>query len=170
MNRGKVVVKKDLLSEDNITELIERVNNFTPTEVPNSTGLSYYREHIDKDGYEEFTNKIHSIIKEEFDNKPLKLARIVINRVDGSYNENDPFHRDLSLMSSVTLLNSDYKGGEFNYIDSDSKDVKLKVDQFNTIIFNGNTTKHRILPVTEGARYSFVTFWKHKININKGIL
>ncbi len=170
MNPGKVVIKKNLLTEDNITELEHRVNNFSPTEVPNSTGLSYYREHIDNDGYEDFISKIESIIKEEFDTKPLRLARIVINRVDGSYNENDPFHRDLSLMSSVTLLNSDYKGGEFNYLDSENKEVKLLVDKYSTIVFNGNVTKHRILPVVEGARYSFVTFWKHKINKNKGIL
>lgn len=169
MSLGKVVLKKNLLTEDNITELNNRVNNFTPTEVPNDTGLTYYREHIEKDKFINFIDTIDSIIREEFPETPCDLIRIVINRVNNEYNKNDSFHRDGSYMSSVTLLNSDYKGGDFNYINFEDKDIKLKIDKYSTIIFNGKTTRHRILPVTEGNRYSLVTFWNRKKTKNKVI-
>ena len=169
MSQGKVVIKDNLLLPVHITDLTKRVANFTPTEVPNNTGLTYYREHIEKDKFIDFIGTIDSIIKEEFSEIPCELIRIVINRVNNEYNKNDSFHRDASYMSSVTLLNSDYKGGEFNYIDSNENDIKIKVDKYSTIIFNGKKTRHRILPVTEGSRYSLVTFWKRKKNKNKVI-
>ena len=79
MNPGKVVIKKNLLTEDNITELEHRVNNFSPTEVPNSTGLSYYREHIDNDGYEDFISKINNFLN----NKGKNIELFSEPKIDG---------------------------------------------------------------------------------------
>lgn len=66
-------------------------------------------------------------------------------------------------LSLVYLLNNDYKGGELVFVNpSDTKEVLKKVDvQPNKlIIFPSNFIyPHSVLPVTEGTRYSLVSWF-----------
>ena len=66
-------------------------------------------------------------------------------------------------LSVVYLLNNDYKGGELVFVDpSAHKEVLKKIDvQPNKlIIFPSNFVyPHSVLPVTEGTRYSIVSWF-----------
>lgn len=66
-------------------------------------------------------------------------------------------------LSLVYLLNNDYKGGELVFVNpSDTNEVLKKVDvQPNKlIIFPSNFIyPHSVLPVTEGTRYSLVSWF-----------
>jgi predicted 2-oxoglutarate/Fe(II)-dependent dioxygenase YbiX len=59
------------------------------------------------------------------------------------------------MLSVVGLLNDDFKGGEFVMF----RDVEIKLKRGDLLIFPSNFVyPHRVDPVTEGTRYSFVSW------------
>ena len=55
----------------------------------------------------------------------------------------------------VCFLNQNFIGGEFEYIDQ--KLLKVLPEENTALVF-GPTLRHRVLPVTEGERYTLVAF------------
>mgnify|MGYP002622226791 CR=1 FL=1 len=66
-------------------------------------------------------------------------------------------------LSLVYLLNNDYKGGELVFVNpSDNNEILKKIDvqQNKLIVFNSNFIYHHsVLHVTEGTRYSVVSWF-----------
>lgn len=66
-------------------------------------------------------------------------------------------------LSLVYLLNNDYKGGELVFVNpSDTNEVlkKVEVQPNKLVIFPSNFMyPHSVLPVTEGTRYSLVSWF-----------
>lgn len=74
-------------------------------------------------------------------------------------------HRSIYKENVVCFLNSGFTGGEFEYIDNDNP-VQI-TSQPNTAIVFGPTLRHRVLPVTEGVRYTLVAFLAENSYLNK---
>lgn len=160
----KIIYRDNLLTDETKAYLNLRVTNFKSETNPKDSENYYYREYLDSpdslDVLKDFLNGVYETIRFEFAYPQVKLAGIWINRVDSSSNINDAYHTDISKFSSVTFLNSDFEGGDFQYwAHKENRSYEVKLDQFKSIVFEGSITPHRVRPVSSGIRYSLVTFW-----------
>lgn len=64
----------------------------------------------------------------------------------------------------VCFLNSDFIGGEFEYINPESTKI---IPTTNTALVFEPELAHRVLPVTQGARYTLVAFLVENSYLNK---
>jgi len=73
-------------------------------------------------------------------------------------------HREMYRENVVCFLNDNFTGGEFEYLVEDNVQIKPSP---NTAIVFGPTLRHRVLPVTEGVRYTLVAFLEESSYLNK---
>ena len=67
----------------------------------------------------------------------------------------DGERKGVTIFSVVGALNDDYSGGELIMFD----DYKIEINQGDVILFPSNFLyPHRVFPVTEGIRYSYVSW------------
>jgi predicted 2-oxoglutarate/Fe(II)-dependent dioxygenase YbiX len=66
-------------------------------------------------------------------------------------------------------LNDDYSGGELEYINDTGSKSKI-IPQKNLIITMSNRLQHRVLPISNGVRYSLVAFFGFIKKENKSII
>jgi len=90
----------------------------------------------------------------------LKFNRYSLNKKMAEHCDHtrdlfDGTRRGIPMLSVVGLLNDDFKGGEFVMF----RDVEIKLKRGDLLIFPSNFVyPHRVDPVTEGTRYSFVSW------------
>jgi predicted 2-oxoglutarate/Fe(II)-dependent dioxygenase YbiX len=78
--------------------------------------------------------------------------------VDHIHSLFDGQHRGIPILSIITLLNEDYKGGEFCF-KLDGKEVEYKLKTGECLIWPSLFMyPHYVKPVTEGTRQSFVVW------------
>lgn len=112
----------------------------------------------------ELFNKVENLFRK---NKLVGTVDILrIQRIDKSVRVTENYHRhgDNYKENLVCFLNQDFKGGEFEYIDQEV--VKLVPENNTAIVFRPNL-KHRVLPVTEGERYTLVAFLAENSYLHK---
>ena len=92
-----------------------------------------------------------------------------INKVNTITNIDDHFHVDLADLTIVTYLNKDFEGGEFEYIsnfeggefEDTFNDERIRIKPIiNFSLIMDRTIPHRVLSVTNGERFSLVSFYK----------
>jgi len=86
-----------------------------------------------------------------------ELEGMWINKINSATNKNDIFHKDNCDVSIITYLNEDFEGGEFQYTLNGNK-LKIK-PTINLSIMMDGTLEHRVLNVTNGERFSLVSFY-----------
>jgi hypothetical protein len=103
---------------------------------------------------------IEKLISNNILNDDLTIAQIWVNKITSDTNKNDVFHRDSEDLTIIIYLNDNFTGGELEYKD----DVTIhKVDPKKGLTLRlDNKVQHRVLPVTNGIRYSLVIFIKKK--------
>jgi hypothetical protein len=170
MKIGKIYSVDNLLSEKELTSLRTSVDTFTPLRSPGEPGNYYYQKPLDVNDYSTFIGNIEEYYQGMNSKYLVELEGLWINRVTTLSNTSDNFHVDASELSTVTLLNDDYEGGYFNYINEKEEDIQFRGKKYTTLIFNGKFTKHRVIPVSKGTRWSLVTFWQTKIKTTKTLL
>lgn len=168
----------NIFNDDDLSFLEEICRNFEATESPKSfdgddTSINFfYRYFIPLDDI-----RAKNIAKrsQEYTNKTLNQNNLIIdglwvNRVDIDSNKDDVFHKDNTITSMITYLNDDYEGGEFEYVDIDTKKkIKIKPKK-NLSIWMNDRLAHRVLPVTSGIRYSLVSFYRYDFKKNKTLI
>lgn len=112
------------------------------------------------------SNKIINKIEEITNQNGLKILGLWINKVDKESNKNDEFHKDISDLTFILYLNENFIGGDFEYMNENKEKIKIK-PKTNLSIISNNQLLHRVLPVTEGERFSLVLFFE--INRKKEI-
>jgi predicted 2-oxoglutarate/Fe(II)-dependent dioxygenase YbiX len=77
------------------------------------------------------------------------------NHCDHIHSLFDGTHKGIPIISVIGVLNDNYKGGEFIMFDN----MKIELKQGDVMLFPSNFLyPHRVEPVTEGTRYSFVSW------------
>ena len=67
----------------------------------------------------------------------------------------DGKNKGVPILSCLGLLNDNYEGGEFFILD----DFKIDLKKGDLLIFPSNFLyPHRVLPVTSGIRYSYISW------------
>ena len=163
-----------ILNDDDILYLNQKCENFNYSQKPKLYGeyLNYFfREALDlKDiSIQNIITNIEFYVKNRLNNVNIELHYLAINKVDVNSNKDDGFHNDVSPITFISYLNGDYSGGEFEYIDDNNNKIKVQPKKKLTIVMN-DKTPHRVLPVTNGNRYSLVAFFRNKEIINPKII
>ena len=170
MKKGRIDLVDNLLSSSEISYLNNCISNFIPYRQPGE-GLNYYfNTFIDINKLSTFTENVKEYSRSIGNEYLLEAEGSFINRINTTSNLSDGYHDDHSKLSSVTLLNDDYEGGQINYIDSKGEEANIRCKKYSTLIFNGNETLHRVLPVTQGIRWSLATFYLIKTKNTKTLL
>ena len=143
---------QNLLSEKDLFFLNSICSDFIETQVPN--GNNYY------------VRKILNIEKELLEYQKIcskylpdgyVLSGLWINKVTEETNINDDFHNDEADLTIITYINEDFGGGEFEYLFGNEK-IKI-TPQINYTIMLNKKTKHRVLNVISGFRFSLISFY-----------
>ena len=151
-----------ILSDGGMEFLVEKCNNFILDESPtfkNDYINFYFRQFLDLNDplVHNIGMELESYIKTKFYTN-LELKSIWINKIDANSNKDDKFHTDISPCSLILYLNDDYIGGELEYISDDDNKLKI-IPKKNLVVAMNNRLKHRVLPITNGVRYSLVAFF-----------
>jgi hypothetical protein len=155
--------------------LDEFIIKFNPTElkgmVRQNNGKIYQNEYN-----KEFINadtiiidEIKRIIKKYLPDNDLHYHFARLNKIEVDTNLNDSFHTDAGTANVIFLhypnSNTYFKGGEFEWLDSDDNTTIIKTNTTKNILLIDNPP-HRVLNVIEGERYSFAFFFD-KIKIKE---
>jgi hypothetical protein len=92
-----------------------------------------------------------------------------INKVSIETNKNDAFHNDISILTLVTYLNDDFEGGELIYINK-NKEKDSVIPQKNMTIIMNDKLSHKVNRVSDGIRYSLITFFQTKQKRTKTLI
>jgi hypothetical protein len=132
----------------------------------------FYREFLDNEIEEvqSIKNKVEKYAKEVLsDSKLIVDGGIWINKIDINSNKDDVFHTDNSFASYVIYLNDDFEGGDFEYRNELNECINVTPKKWTSVIMSKNV-EHRVLPVTNGVRYSLVFFFSVISKTQKSII
>lgn len=124
--------------------------------INDGTDLHNYNQ-IDKNLYLiEFQKKVNQFLLKAYPNTNYKFGNIWINKITPDRLDSLEYHIDDSDLTIITYLNSDFTGGDFEYI-LNNKNTKIEVKE-NMCLVMDKTLQHRISKVTNGNRYSLAFF------------
>lgn len=167
----------NILSDDEFLFLKNKCDNFILTETPKlfNDGLSknyYHREIINFKNSPEIlkiVDKIKTHIKNTTGETGIEMWNLAINKIFKGSNIDDEIHRDMCDLTFILYLNENFEGGEFEYIDDNKKNIKIK-PKTNLSIISNNNLQHRVLPVTDGERFSLIIFFNIGKKIEKTLI
>lgn len=155
----------NILLESEKKLLNNKCNNFVLSEEPNiilnDTKNYYYRHFLNPKDFEiePIIKKITEYIKNTISESRINLTSSWINKVNAESNKDDDFHIDFWDLTFLLYLNENFNGGDFEYINENKEKIKIK-PKTNLSIITNNKLLHRVLPVTEGERFSLVLFFE----------
>ena len=159
------------LELDFVESKLNRVNVYDEAKVYERGEVSIYvRQNIPKakENLPIFFSNLETCMKKIIDVEYI-FDGLWINKVTEETNKDDTFHYDIPDFTMIMYLNDDFDGGEFEYIDENNKNIKIKPKK-DLVIFSNNQLLHRVLPVTMGVRYSLVCFFKFQTKTKKTFL
>jgi hypothetical protein len=163
----------NLLTDEEKLYLKDKCENFIETHSPFVNGninRSYHKYKLDeKTELLDLQIRMAELVKKVIGTIDIEFAGFVINRVDTTTNKNDHYHIDMSDYTIVTYLNDDFTGGDFIYSLDNIEHVCNKVHNGLSIVMD-NTLPHKISPVTDGVRFSFVCFFNKSFKKNKSLI
>jgi len=160
MDTSSIIFKEDFLLENEYKFLNKVCERFTPSSTPKDN-KHYYKQTIDNvSELKSFLERSKKELEDFYQrtNEKISIGEIWINKVTPETNRTDKVHFDKDELTSVTFLNDDFIGGELE-IQGDKSYKKVKPQKGTTLFFYGSKLPHRVLPVTEGERYTLIVFW-----------
>ena len=162
---------ENILTKDELSYLKELCYHYKVSDIPKSMNYYVRMKVDDADFLKKIENKFNFIIGPIKNKKYMLIPNESswINKVGVETNKNDSFHYDTTEMSLVIYINDNFEGGELQYIENGiRKEIKIKE---NIGVVMEDKLKHRVLPVTNGIRYSMVCFFVESFSkINKTLM
>lgn len=165
---SEIIVKEDFLSKNEHFFLKNICKNFYATSTP-TENYHYFKQTLED--YSEISDfleksKLELLNFKKSANDMLSIGEIWINKVTKETNINDKAHKDVDELTSITFLNDDFEGGFLEI----NQNTIITPKFGKTVFFEGSKLLHRVLPVTQGERFTLVVFWVWKPKRNKSLL
>lgn len=125
----------------------------------------YHQTRVDFSKLLSYQTKINKFITDNFEDE-YALKAMELNRITEEDVMMDGFHNDHSDLTFVTYFNTDFEGGEFEYLDIDENHIFIKPEVNMTLIMDQNSS-HRVTKVVKGKRFSLVSFFILKVKNEK---
>ena len=117
----------------------------------------YNYNQIDKNLYLlDFQKKVKNFLNKNYSNVKYKFGNIWINKITPERIDSLEYHIDGSDLTIITYINSNFTGGEFEYI-LNNKVNKIKIEEDMCLVMD-TPINHRICKVNTGIRYSLSFF------------
>lgn len=117
----------------------------------------YNYNQIDKELYLlEFQQKVKEFLNKNYPNVKYKEGNIWINKITPERMDSLEYHTDGSDLTIISYINTDFTGGEFEYI-LNNKVNKIKIEEDMCLVMD-TPINHRICKVDSGVRYSVAFF------------
>ena len=143
---------QNLLSEEDLFFLNLICLNFVETQIPHKNN-NYVRKSLNvKEDLIEYQERCLKYLPNGY-----KLSGLWVNKVTEKTNIDDDFHNDAADLTIITYINEDFEGGEIEYFFKD-QEIKMTPQINHTIMLN-KKTKHRVLNVISGCRFSLISFY-----------
>lgn len=168
--------KTNLISKDELNYLnnLEFVTHQTPIVNGARQYNSFYnRMFFDLDLLPIYKKNIFKILDDEYNLGKIDLqnSNTWINKITADTNQKDDFHTDNSFVTFLTYINQNFKGGEFVYkIDITKDKTEIIKPEVGLTLIMTNKLYHKVNPVTDGVRYSLVTFFEINKKKNNTLL
>jgi predicted 2-oxoglutarate/Fe(II)-dependent dioxygenase YbiX len=144
---------KNLLSDKELFFLNSICSNFVETQLPHNRN-NYVRKNLNiKEELLEYQKRCSKYLPDGY-----QLYDLWINKVTNKTNIDDNYHIDVADLSIITYINENFEGGEFQYIFK-NEEIKVKPIINHSLIIN-KEIEHRVLNVTNGERFSLISFYK----------
>jgi hypothetical protein len=173
-----LIIGNDIINHVVMEQLILICNNFDNRNYQKINELDqenfYNRVSISNDELKIYYDKLFLFLDENISYGKLNIIDYSkpnswINKITTETNKNDNFHKDRSHLTAITYLNDDFDGGEFTYIDENEIQQKIKPKLNQTLVMDDNLL-HKVSPVTNGNRFSLVTFFQFRTKKIKSLL
>ena len=148
--QDKIVIKYNFINNEEINKLFNYFNQ--------SQNITKYRDTFVLDLYDNFLN-----IKNKFNNfnsnYKIDWWQIVKWPVGSFQNFHIDNTSDSTVLSSITYLNDDFKGGNTMFFDG----TEITPYKGKTLFFNGKTFQHSVTTILNNTRYTLACWYKNKI-------
>jgi len=101
------------------------------------------------------------LIEHNIINSINQIEIIRIQRIKEGFKVIDEFHTHTIDRSFVCILNDDFIGGEFVYVDDENNEVSCSPARNTLMIFSGDVP-HKVNKVSSGERLTLVCFYRSK--------
>ncbi len=136
--------------EDLFVEICEFAKKSTYTKVTDKI-YNYKGKHIQGG----LRRRIEKAFKEYNLTGTVDTLRVQCLDTSIQVTENYHHHGQIYKENLVCFLNEDFTGGEFEYLE---ESTKIITPSTNTALIFGPELEHKVLPVTQGVRYTLVAF------------
>jgi Rps23 Pro-64 3,4-dihydroxylase Tpa1-like proline 4-hydroxylase len=172
-----IKISKDILDIQTFKQLEIICKDFDNKNFDNiqpELGNYYVRLFIKKDMLIDYINNAKKYLVENLTCDEIKKIDFDdsvswINKVSIETNKNDAFHNDSSILTIITYLNDDFEGGELIYINK-NKEKDSVIPQKNMTIIMNDKLSHKVNRVSDGIRYSLITFFQTKQKRTKTLI
>jgi hypothetical protein len=173
-NDNKVVQVSRFISKEMSEDFIKSFDETNSWENVGFINTNVLTNLILNDGLKDYWMKLEDAIKKTIEiiyNKKVKLQTIYVqkwNKDSEGVKHSDTHNLDGSTgnitykVATTLFLHSDFSGGEIKFY---NKDMTVEPKQGSIYIFNGGLNNHEILKVTDGIRYTIVSFWDYEDSI-----
>jgi hypothetical protein len=146
-----------MLSSEEKVYLLNLSNNIRDDD------YNYNYNQVDKNLYLlDFQEKVKEFLKKNYPNTNYKFGNIWINKITPERTDSLEYHTDGSDLTIITYINSDFTGGDFEYI-LNNKVNKIKIEEDMCLVMD-TPINHRISKVNSGIRYSLSFFLDFDFN------
>jgi len=164
--KKNIEITNNILTKDEILYLSELLKNKNDWKYKTQFDQPYaYFDSLYVD-----INKLKKYCELICENEKYEIKEIGIIVIEKDRQLKNSIHSDNSVVSYITYLNEEFKGGEFVYYDEEKNEILITPKQNMSIIIS-NKTLHKVLEVTSGTRFSLYTFLtKSEIKKYKSII
>jgi hypothetical protein len=165
-----IKIINDILLKSEMDLMTKIYENFQSDQKPKNNNY-YERMHVSEEHIINGIEEIKQILEEQEKRKYMLLPNrsTWINKVNKETNQKDNFHLDSSIVTAIIYLNDNFIGGDFEYLDEEGRKNIIKPKKNMGLIIN-NKIRHRVLPVSEGERFSLICFFEEEFSKTKKTL
>lgn len=154
----RVLVEKENFISDDLCDFFIEYHNINPHDLEhrNTTIISCEMQSYNGNwAFKFLLKKLNFFVESEAKNTFVNYSQIVKWPAGESQGRHKDF--DHHTYTSILYLNDQYEGGHTVVGDKIIKPTKGKI-----VLFDGNNTEHRVLPITSGTRYTNATWYVTK--------
>ena len=155
----KMLIEKENFISNDLCDFFIRFHNINSQyhTTHRNTSILDCEEHSSKENFafKLLIKKLSMLVENSIKNTLINYSQIVKWPTGEHQDEHIDF--DYHTATSVLYLNDEYEGGHTVVGNTIIKPKKGKI-----ILFDGSKTKHRVLPITFGTRYTNATWYVNK--------
>jgi hypothetical protein len=155
-----IKTSNDFLTDDELRYLQSKCESFVKNNetIPDGKFWFYNSMHLWNDSkLDNLCGRLSDVVGDRYE---IQYNGIFINKITTETNKNDDYHIDSCDLTAIIYLNNDFIGGN---LECQIKGGNIQiVPEKNLLLLMERGINHRVLPITNGERYSLIVWFRKK--------